>query len=99
MMPATKPPSRRSRPSSAASATSPNTSTTANLMASWVLVSSVPSSGASRANRAHGHQRDTTAMRDEGQQDQRRASGWVVESHSVISRIGPNSPTAPAASR
>ena len=42
-MPATKPPSSRSSPSSEASATRPNTSTTARRTASWLEVSNVRS--------------------------------------------------------
>ena len=98
--PAANPPSRRSRPSSEASSASAKTSTTIQRTASWELESIVRmKSGSVReddrtATRATPTARATKPIRI--------AALWTVlcdERISVSSRIGPNSPTAPAASR
>ena len=98
--PATKPPSRTSRPSWLASRTRPKTSTTVTRTASWLLASKVCSSAgqprqASRTEAiATASARMTKAIRIAAS-----CSGLSVERTRVTSRIGPNSPAPPAASR
>ena len=89
-----------SRPSEPASPTSPNTSTTARRTPSWLLDSNVRSTtGHPRVESrietsARPIARTTNAMRITASW-----SGCDVDRIRVMSRIGPNSPTAPAASR
>ncbi len=100
IIPATKPPSRTSRPSSLASRTRPKTSTTVIRTASWLLASKVRSSAGQprQASRTEVSAR-TRAIADEAIRITASCSGCLAESTRVISRIGPNSPTPPAASR
>jgi len=98
--PAANPPRSRSRPSSEASSASANTSTTIHRTASCELVSIVRSSiGTVRpADRTASTATPTASATNAT----RIAAWWMalpVERISVTSRIGPNSPTAPAASR
>ncbi len=100
IIPATKPPSSRSRPSFEARKTRPKTSTTVSRTASWLLASKVfSSSGQPRqAQRIEPTARiSARAMKASRISDSCRALS--VESTSVTSRIGPNSPIPPAASR
>ena len=98
--PATKPPISRSSPSSWASATRPNTSSTAIRTASWLDCSSERSSNGQpwKAPRTAASA-TSTASTMKTIRITASWTGWVVESTSVTSRIGPNSPIAPAASR
>ena len=99
-IPATNPPSSTSSPSVPASATSPNTSTTAIRTASWLLDSSVRSSS---GQPRHADRTDTTASATAMPTNASRMNvswtGFWPDRISVTSRIGPNSPAAPAASR
>ena len=98
--PAAKPPSSRSSPSSEASSASANTSTTIQRTASCELFSIVCSNSGSVRDE---ERTASTATATASATKLIRMSGVVhracVESTSVSSRIGPNSPTAPAASR
>jgi hypothetical protein len=100
MRPAAKPPSSRSRPRWEATSASAKTSTTIQRTASCELVSIVRSnngivSDAERTARtATVTARATKAIRISA-----LCSALCVERTSVSSRIGPNSPTAPAARR
>ncbi len=100
MIPATNPPSRMSSPSSPASATIPNTSTTAMRTAACPLDSMVRSSALQPVliertpTRAARTATTTNAVRMTA-----LVSVLCDVRTSVISRIGPNSPTAPAPSR
>ena len=100
IIPATKPPSRTSRPSLPASRTRPKTSTTVTRTASWLLASKVRSS-AGQPRQASRTETSATASARATKAIRIAAScrGWSVERKSVTSRIGPNSPTPPAASR
>ena len=98
--PATNPPSSRSSPSELASAPSANTVTTATRMASWPLVSSVRSSSSQpRPTPRTAPTAAMTAITTKAIRISAFDSAPLVEKTSVISRIGPNSPIAPAASR
>ena len=83
-------------------ATRPKTRTTVTRTASWLLDSKVRSSAGQprQAERTETRRRASSASDDEGEQDRRLVrAGASVERTSVTSRIGPNSPTPPAASR
>ena len=100
MRPAAKPPSSRSRPSSEASSASAKTSTTIQRTASCELFSIVRSkSGTVRSDeRTASTATVTAAATNAVRMIALWTAVWVVRS-SVSSRTGPNSPTAPAASR
>jgi hypothetical protein len=100
MIPAANPPSSRSSPSFAASATSAKMSTTARRTASWLLDSSVRSSACQPSGS------DLTATSAAATARVMNATRMTalfrlppVERTSVISSSGPNSPTAPAPRR
>ena len=100
MIPAANPPSSRSRPSFAASATRAKISTTANRTAAWLLDSSVRSS----ACQPWGS--DLTAASAAATATATNATRMTallrlppVERTSVMSSNGPNSPIAPAPGR
>ena len=97
--PAANPPSSRSRPSSDASSASANTSTTIHRTAIWELFSSVRSS--SGTERPEDRTASSATPIASATNTIRIAAWWSAlpeERISVISRIGPNSPTAPAPS-
>ena len=72
IIPATKPPSRTSRPSLPASRTRPKTSTTVIRTASWLLASKVRSSaGQPRQAQRTETEREDQRQGDEGEQDRR----------------------------
>ena len=93
---------RRSRPAAGrarapSKRTRPKTSTVEIRTASWLLASSVRSStGNPRQASRTEVSASSRAMRMKAIRITASCSGWVVERTSVISRIGPNSPTAPA---
>jgi hypothetical protein len=98
--PAANPPRSRSRPSSEASSASANTSTTIQRTASCELVSMVRSSiGMVRPADRTASTATPTASATNATRISALCSALCVDRTSVSSRIGPNSPTAPAASR
>ena len=100
IMPAAKPPSSRSSPSSNASSASANTSTTIQRTASCELFSIVCSNSRSAGDLERTASSATATASPT--KPSRISALWIalwVDRISVSSRIGPNSPTAPAASR
>ena len=98
--PAANPPSRRSSPRSEATSASANTSTTNQRTASCALVSIVRSiTGIVRSAERTASTATPTASATNATRISALCNALWVESTSVSSRIGPNSPTAPAASR
>ena len=98
--PAANPPSRRSSPSLLASSASAKTSTTNQRTASCELDSTVRSNSASVCpDERTATTATATATRTNATRISALCSALCVERTSVSSRIGPNSPTAPAASR
>ncbi len=100
IIPATKPPRTTSRPSSAARAARPNTSNAASRTASWLLASIERSSAPQPTGAVRTETRAMTiaSAMNSSSGNARLIASWV-ERTSVSSRIGPNSPIAPAASR
>ena len=99
-MPATKPPSRRSSPRSLARPASPKISTITRRTGSWLLVSSAFSAtGQPRAANRTDAAATATASTANPASTSASVSGRPVERTTVTRTIGPNSPTAPAASR
>jgi hypothetical protein len=98
-MPAANPPRRRSRPSLNARKASANTSATIQRTASWELLSSVRSnSGNVRADERTAKTATLTARATNAIRMRALCSVPWLDRSSVSRRIGPNSPTAPAAS-
>ena len=97
--PAANPPSSRSRPSSDASSARANTSTTIQRTASCELFSIVRSnSGTARPDERTAISATPTASATNAIRIAAWWSALPVDRTSVMSRIGPNSPTAPAPS-
>ena len=100
IMPAANPPRSRSRPRSAASQASRNTSTTIQRTPSCELASIVRSSnGIVRSAERTARTATSTATTTNAIRISALCSVPSVERTRVSRRIGPNSPTAPAASR
>ncbi len=98
MIPATNPPSSSSRPRLAASATRLKIRTTASLTASCPLDSSVRSSAGQPRKTARTAKTDVmTARPMNASRIPAPLTGLSVDSTTVSSRIGPNSPIAPPA--